>query len=90
MVEICPGDGIRTDNQVTARSSREPTDGTAQARGGAGITRTVSWRLTNGDCRRTRIRVVEVDKECDVVDEDVDLCEDVIDDVREEGLQVGV
>ena len=31
---------------------------------------------------------VEVDGESDVVDEDVDLCEDVVDDVHEEGLQL--
>ena len=35
-------------------------------------------------------QVFEVDKECDVVAEDVGLCEDVIDNVHEEGLQVGV
>ena len=35
-------------------------------------------------------QVFEVDKECDVVDEDVGLWEDVVDDVHEEGLQVGI
>ena len=34
-------------------------------------------------------QVVEVDKESDIVGEDVDLGEEVVDDVHEEGLQLG-
>ena len=38
---------------------------------------------------RMGYQVVEVDEESDVVAEEVDLCEDVVDDVPEESLQLG-